>query len=142
MKLFSKKKPVEEKNYDLPPLKFPEMHKEEDTFSSIKQNVSKSEETLFSQPDLSEKPLMHSTPEPSIHEHSSAPTMFVKVVHYKAALSKMKNIREKLAEAQSVLSKLDEIKRREEQELMIWHHDLEAIKTKLMDIDDKMFGGK
>jgi len=142
MKLFSKKKSVEEKNYDLPPLKFPEMTKEEDTFSSIKQNVSKPEETLFSQPEFKKIPDIEPFSEPKIHEHSSAPTMFVKVVNYKTAMSKMKNIREKLAEAQSVLSKLDEIKRREEQELMIWHHDLEAIKSKLMDIDDKMFGGK
>lgn len=165
MKLFSKNK--EEAKPDLPPLKFPEFLKDK-KIPSYEQRISPAEEDSIKQavsPQNLEipirKPMMrqplhvplplerqsyerqsYETPVNEEKEvQTRGQTLFVKMERYKDAVAKMEHIKDKIAEAEKVLSKLDELKRKEDEELIMWHQDLEAIKEKILSVDRNLFEG-
>lgn len=156
MKLFAKKK--EEAKTELPPLKFPEFPKEQKVPSyepgvtpgeatSIKEAVSPRLEIpirkpvaripTFSQPIGRERPAYEERE--GIQKRGQ--TLFVKIERYKDATAKMDHIKDKIMEAERVLKKLDEMKRKEDEELIRWHQDLEVIKTKILSVDKSLFEG-
>ena len=160
MKLFSKKK--EEAKSELPPLKFPEFPQggskvpkyesgiSSEEASSIKEAVAPKLEIPIRKP-MTRKPIlppsapsyqkpMPTAPVPGeIQKRGQA--LFVKMERYREAVEKMQHIKDKITEAERVLSHLDEIKRKEDEELTKWHQDLEIIKTKLLAVDRNLFGG-
>lgn len=163
MKLFSKKR--EEAKPELPPLKFPEFPKEETKVPSYESGISASEAASLKEaiqprleipirkpimrPPVSQPPFME---RPRVEERryeepeekgiqKRGQTLFVKIERYKEAVAKMDHIKEKIIEAEKVLSKLDEMKRQEDEELIRWHQDLETIKTKILSVDKNLFEG-
>jgi hypothetical protein len=161
MKLFSKK--GEDAKPELPPLKFPEFPKEESKVPSYEGGISPAEAASLKeaiQPRLEipiRKPMMRPTSSPIMErspvEESSyeepeekgiqkrGQTLFVKIERYKEAAAKMEHIKEKIIEAEKILSRLDEMKRQEDEELIRWHQDLETIKTKILSVDRNLFEG-
>ena len=150
MGLFSKKKPEEKE--ELPPLTFPELPKKglpeykpaieprmEDEPEEIKKAVKPSE---FSFDIPKRKPLPDIFSEKSIEpaeKYREGRTMFVKIQHYKDAMRTMDEVKDKLAEAEKILRKLDQLKEQENNEIAMWHQDLENIKQKLLSIDKTLF---
>ena len=68
-------------------------------------------------------------------------TLFVRIERYKEAVANMEHIKDKIIEAEKILGKLDELKRKEDEELTRWHQDLETIKTKILSVDKSLFEG-
>ncbi len=164
MKLFSKKK--EEPKPELPPLKFPEFpqesnvpsYNEESEAESIKQAVEPSldipirkpmgrsspispppqEEIYNNEPiDKTEAPSYQEPTTPGIQKRGQ--TLFVQIERYREAVTKMEHIKEKLAEAEKILSRLDDMKRKEDEELQKWHQDLESLRNKILSVDKNLF---
>lgn len=158
MKLFSKKK--EEEKKELPPLRFPEFPKEPKVpryepgitpteASSIKQAVSPPRLEIPIRKPMARRPIMPMERRPVYEAPVEEPeeiqkrgrTLFVKIERYKEAVAKMEHIKDKIVEAEKILSKLDEMKRKEDEELARWHQDLETIKTKILSVDRSLFEG-
>jgi len=78
---------------------------------------------------------------PMIHEKDVEKKipLFVKINKYKAVVSSLHHIKEKVQEAENVLHKLDIIKAEEDRELNSWHESVSEIKERLLDIDEKLF---
>jgi len=143
MGLFSHKK-KEQKPENLPPLKFPELpsisSKDSDRpmmreASAIKQAVSPSASMPMVQP-------MQPVHREMQHEPSGKPSehpLFVKVDTYREVVDTLSVIKSKLADASHTLNELIHLKEEEDKELNAWHSDLEAIKEKLMTVDQKLF---
>lgn len=160
MKLFSKK--TEESKPELPPLKFPEFPKEETKIPSYEPGISPAEAASIKQavtmPRLEipiRKPMTRMPTTPTYAERSSyqepaaeekevqkrGQTLFVKIERYKDAAAKMEHIKDKIIEAERILSMLDEMKAKEDEELSRWHQDLETIKGKILSVDKSLFEG-
>lgn len=155
MKLFSKKK---EEKPELPPLKFPEFPKEPKVpryepvspaeTTAIKQAVSPPMLEIPIRKPMARRPVtypaapMEAPYEPREEEvQKRGQTLFVKIERYKEAAAKMEHIKEKIVEAEKILRKLDEMKRREDEELTRWHQDLNTIKEKILSVDRSLFEG-
>jgi hypothetical protein len=65
--------------------------------------------------------------------------IFVKIEKYKEALKTVKEIKDKVSEAENVLRKIHNIRRTEEAELLHWEKELTDIKTKMVKIDRGLF---
>ena len=65
--------------------------------------------------------------------------LFVKIEKYEEAMSTVKSVKEKLKDAQLVLSKLERLKLEEDKEIQTWNRDIEAIKDKMINIDQVLF---
>lgn len=65
--------------------------------------------------------------------------LFVKIEKYQEAMSTIKAVKEKLKDAQLVISKLERIKLEEDKEIQAWGRDIEAIKDKMINIDQILF---
>lgn len=135
---FGKKK---EPKHDLPPFKpmdesldaprFPEFEKEE--FPSYKPAVS--EDTIPEIPIRKPSLLRDS----STDELDRRMPVFVKINKYKAVKTSLNDVKNLLKGAERAIEKLEEIKREEDEELSIWHQNLEEIKERLVIIDEKLF---
>lgn len=155
MKLFSKKK--EEPKPELPPLKFPEFPKEKPSIPAFEHTMPPSETAMIKravtpQPGVEipiRKPLPQKTvapePKPRYEEpqevQRKGQTLFVKIERYREATAKIEEIKSKIAEAEKILQNLDDMKRQEDEELKVWHQDIETIKSKILAIDREMFEG-
>jgi len=150
MTFFSKKK-EEKKLSELPPLKFPEFPREEIIPSSEKilynQETDQIKNAVQSFPTQQlEKPIMREerreTPvfEPQQYPNrQQGETLFVRIENFRDAKEKMEKVKEKVAETERILEKIDQLRKEEEAEMRIWHQDLSAIKSKLLEIDKKIF---
>jgi hypothetical protein len=67
---------------------------------------------------------------------------FVKINKYEKALDTVKEIKKLNDEAKSVLTKLKDIKQKEDAELREWERSLEHIKEKVLAIDKTLFQGR
>ena len=65
--------------------------------------------------------------------------MFVEIEDYRLVLAKVEMIKTKIKDAERIMDELNKIRAKEEKELDHWHKDLESIKDKLMEIDNKLF---
>ena len=132
MGLFGFKK--KEENSELPPLQFPELPKSVPSFEpqgsfggdaqQIKSAVSLQLPSMGSSPDMmmsNEKPL------------------FVKVEKYRDVVETLKKLKARLNDADTILSKLGQLREEEDRELSAWQGDLEKIRSQLLDIDRKLF---
>jgi hypothetical protein len=159
MGLFSKKK-VEERQ-ELPPLKFPEFSKEEHSNENIPSDQGVIKRTIVPPPNLMipirkpvqpksddmmmqeerpPRPVERERPRPSEFTPSRKErTLFVKVDRYKDVMSKMDMIRDKIAESEKVLQRLQHIRSQEEHELKVWQDDLNRVKETLIAVDRALF---
>lgn len=158
MRLFSKKK--DEPKPELPPLKFPEFPKEKQAIPPMEHRIPPSEATMIKKavtpPPKWDIPIRKpvapkfEAPEPVEPKpryggprevQTKGQTLFVKIERYREAVERIEQIKEKITEAEKVLRGLDEMKRREDEELIVWHQDLEAIKGKILAVDRELFEG-
>ncbi len=65
--------------------------------------------------------------------------LFVRIDDYKGALQALDSLKEKVAEAEKVLSGLEHLREQETQHLHKWQKELQALKSKLMTIDHSLF---
>ena len=76
---------------------------------------------------------------PTIPTATGPQPLFVKIDRYKAAINALTEIKQKLAEAESTLTRLNAIKVRESDEIARWEAEMETIKERLMTIDKQLF---
>lgn len=120
--------------------------------AQIKKAVSrpapKREVKMPEQPRMRQAPEEPRFPEPSFmrQDFSAQGSMmdadkplFVKIEKYQEAMSTIKLVKEKLKDAQLVISKLERIKIEEDKEIQSWGRDIEAIKDKMINIDQILF---
>ena len=151
MKFFSKKKD-EKKLTELPPLKFPEFPGEQmipssekimydDESDRIKEAVTRFPPPMEQQErEYEERQFdMGRMQEPILPNKQQGQTLFVRIENFNDAKEKMEKIREKLGETERILHKIDQLRKDEETELNMWHQDLNSIKSKLLEIDRKIF---
>ena len=67
--------------------------------------------------------------------------VFVKIDKFKEALSNFETIKKRLNETSSLLERIKDGRKKEEEELDRWTEDLEAMKDKISAIDKKIFSG-
>lgn len=160
MGLFSRKKPEEKE--ELPPLTFPELPKKQVLFPEMPKKefpeyestiTPREEETIKRAVKPSEfrinipqrKPMpdffseKHSSYGESNEKYREGRNMFVKIENYKDAMHVMDKVKDKLDEAEKILKRLDDLKQQEDNELTMWHQDLENLKEKLLTIDRTLF---
>lgn len=68
-----------------------------------------------------------------------AEPVFVRIDKYKAALMNFNEVRKRLAEIESMLNNIKEIKAREDAELQEWETEIQEVKSKLDSIDKGVF---
>ena len=78
-----------------------------------------------------------SFPTQTIKEKNS--DIFVKIDKFHSARRSLADIEDKLEEISGLLSKIREMKMREEQELSSWEKDLVALKTKMEEVNSSIF---
>lgn len=65
--------------------------------------------------------------------------VFIKIDEYKDIVDIMKLIRNKIEEGKKTLSKIDELKKREDSEVSMWQGNLQEIEKKVKNIDNLLF---
>ncbi|MBW2979293.1 hypothetical protein DRZ77_01115 [Candidatus Woesearchaeota archaeon] len=65
--------------------------------------------------------------------------VYVKVDEYKDVLDLLNMIKNKLAEAKELLSRINELKNEEDAELELWHSGIEEIEKKIEFVDKALF---
>jgi len=65
--------------------------------------------------------------------------VYVKIDEYKDVLDLIKMIKNKLAEAKELLSRINELKNEEDAELELWHSGIEEIERKIEFVDKALF---
>jgi len=62
-------------------------------------------------------------------------SMFVRIEQYKEAMTTVDMIKSKIADAESTLKKLQELKNEEEAEMTIWRSTVAELKSKMTNIE-------
>jgi len=164
MGLFSKKKSKEELRQAMmmPPVpelpEFPDLPEESDssefpsyepTIADIKNEVER-EDNGFDIPrrysGIKPKVMSADLPKegedfPTRQFYDEEKPVFVKIEKYKEAMKHMDLLAKKMADADDILNKLEDIRSKEEQKIEDWKKDLSIIKEKLLAIDKELFGG-
>lgn len=159
MGLFGKKKEKTEKKEE--PLKFPNIPSDIPKYEGISPEHREIKEAIMPPPlDIPQrkpmstnnlgmpnlpplekphiKPRIRETHETFAHT-THEKTMFVKIEDYHKATKAIEKIKAKIAESQKVLDKLKELKDEEDMELETWQNNLEDLKGRLLEIDQKLF---
>jgi hypothetical protein len=141
MGLFGKKK--NEDKPELPPLQFPDLPSEVPSFESGKsmQPVEAQEIKSAVSPQFSANPFA-AQPSPSPMQSpgmGSEQPLFVKIEKYRDVVKTLKQLRNHLNQADDILAKLNRLKAQEDRELSAWSSDLEKIRNRLLDVDQKLF---
>ena len=64
--------------------------------------------------------------------------IFVKIEEYNKVLDIVKVVKEKIAKAEDVISKVSELKAQEDIELQNWNKNLETVKAKVKNIETEL----
>ena len=76
---------------------------------------------------------------PSQPGYQQEKQIFIKLDNYKDVLSTIENIRKKIKDAESILNEITRIRSDEERAMEQWKNQVDSIKSKLLDIDRKLF---
>ncbi len=144
MGLFSKKKKVPE--FPKLPEKpsFPEYRSQVPTPESFRVKIPEIEPEELNipmrRPEMPrQRPIYPREIAPAIPSSPGPQPLFVKIDKYKAAISSLNEIKQKLSEAENTLAKLNAIKIRESDEIARWESEITTIKDRLMAIDRNLF---
>lgn len=162
MGLFSLTKKPAEKSPEQPSFpKFPDVHEGEmpefpayePTIGEIKKEITKPEE--FEVPIRDKRteqksmfgaqiePTQQFTPPKMDFSAPKMPqegkTLFIKIDKYKEAMHDINSLKTKIAEAERILSNLEEIKTEEDSKLSKWNSEIQEIKEKLLSLDKNLF---
>jgi len=103
------------------------------------------EETIPQPPTI---PSIADTPKRTLELNASTPNkpitrqvepIFVRIDKFQSAQKNFENIKDKVKEIESVLSKIKDVKSKEEVELKGWTEDVEKIKSRLAEVDSGIF---
>ena len=94
--------------------------------------VPESEEFTFKMPKEEFEPAL-------IHRETSSDSIFVKLEDYKKSLENLRNIKERLRQAEKIISEVVSLKAEEDKRLANWQQEITEIKSKLMEIDKNLF---
>lgn len=78
-------------------------------------------------------------PKMEMHAPSAKGPIFIKIDKYREAMANFELIKKKLSETSSLLDKIKDTRKSEEEELNAWAEELESIKAKIASIDTKVF---
>lgn len=78
-------------------------------------------------------------PNPKISEQKPNEPIFVRIDKFQAAQKSFEEIKTRVSEIESVLHKIDEVRKKEEAELKSWTEDAEKLKARLSEIDNDIF---
>jgi len=78
-------------------------------------------------------------PKMEMHAPSAKGPIFIKIDKYREAMANFELIKKKLGETSSLLDKIKDTRKSEEEELNAWAEELESIKAKIASIDTKVF---
>ena len=93
-------------------------------------------------------PSIADTPKRTLELNASTPNkpitkqiepIFVRIDKFQSAQKNFENIKDKVKEIESVLSKIKDVKSKEEVELKGWTEDVEKIKSRLAEVDSGIF---
>ncbi len=65
--------------------------------------------------------------------------LFIKVEKYEEVVETLKTIKMQIADAENVIRNLEDSYKEEERQVAVWKNNLEHIKSKIMDIDKKLY---
>lgn len=80
----------------------------------------------------------HLSESKSVQQKQNDP-IFVRIDKFQSAQKNFEEIKSKMAEMESVLNKIKDVKSKEEEELKGWSEDIEKLKTRLSEIDNDIF---
>lgn len=157
MSLFNKKKDVRELRLPEAPMMFPELPSEDMHEGSMSTFPGLQPISMSSLPPLPPMNMQSISPEAKMQMPSTnfmnKETMFpktemakfnepifIKIDKYREALANFELIKKRLQETSSLLDKIKDTRKREEEELNSWAQEMESIKLKVSAIDKKMFG--
>ncbi len=112
----------------------------EPSISELKKEVSKRDD--FSEIPIREKkvmPVMGASKPAAYTSSSEEKPLFIKIDHYKEALRAVDTLKAKILEAEKVLQSLEEIRDQENSKLESWKSEIQALKDKLLTIDQSLF---
>lgn len=66
-------------------------------------------------------------------------TLFIKIDKYKEAMHDINSLKTKIAEAERILSSIEEIKAEEDSKLNKWNGEIQEIKEKILSLDKNLF---
>lgn len=79
------------------------------------------------------------SPPPVRHEIQEKEPIFVKIDKFKDAVESFEKVKERVNEIENMLRRIKETKQKEDQELREWEHEIQIIKTKVINIDSSLF---
>jgi len=71
--------------------------------------------------------------------HDEEKPLFIKVDNYKEALKAIESLKVKVTEAEKILRSLEEIREQEYEKLEMWKNEVQALKEKLLKVDESLF---
>ena len=77
--------------------------------------------------------------EPNAQTRVIKEPVYIRIDKFKFAIDGFEEIKEKIGEVEKYLQKIREQKRREDEEMHEWEKEIEAIKTRIESIDNKIF---
>lgn len=109
---------------------------------SSKEEKNKERRTLeiaeFKTP-FSSLPSLTSKPSLSKQLTKKAEPVYIRIDKFKAAIQNFQEIQGKIAEIESLLQRIKEMKQKEDEELRLWERELETIKARIGAIDKNIF---
>ena len=85
------------------------------------------------------EPMFDEYPQRQMQQGRNDEPLFVKIEEYKAAVKNIGIIKSKLNEIESLLGDITRLKQQEDAQLAAWHREITEVKTKLLEIDQKLF---
>ena len=92
----------------------------------------KTQQKIF--PNISEPPALRGKTKGKGEE-----PLFIRIDKFEESALKFNNVKEKLREAERMLSQVQQIKKHEESELATWESELRMLKTQIDEIDEDIF---
>jgi hypothetical protein len=128
---------------DLP--EFPEIPEDdhmgyESTIQDIKRGIDNDqtkEEPSHPMADDFQQPI--SRPQPVMAAPGEDKPLFVKIDQYKVALAELDKLKQKAAEAETLLEQIESVRADESSKLESWKKEVGAIKEKLLSVDRTLF---
>lgn len=65
--------------------------------------------------------------------------VFVKIEEYRDVIDVMELIKSKIGESKEILARINQLKNEEDNELELWHNEIEDIENKIDFVDKSMF---
>jgi|SRR3989338_5993881 len=117
----------------------PEFPNYQSSIANIKNAVEEDEDFQMPSKEVKEQKVMStvssSVESPFVGEDKP---LFVKIDKYKEVLNHLRLLKDKIEETEEVLKAIEDVRSQEEQKIEDWKRDIQSIKEKLLNIDNKL----